>query len=124
MAKENAQKSLVNPRVAKVSLAKEVVAACHSREAADEAEKEFNRVFREKKTPSKIPTVQIKEKFLNILDLLVRAGLASSRSEAQRLAEQGGVEIDGKVVRDRREQVTITKGQVIRAGKRRFAKID
>ncbi|MEK9178496.1 MAG: S4 domain-containing protein, partial [Patescibacteria group bacterium] len=92
-------------------------------QAALEAEKEFNRVFKEKKTPSKIPSIFIKQKELNILDFLVKAKLAFSRSEAKRLVEQGGVKIGGEVQTDWQKLVKIKKGEVVRVGKRKFLKI-
>ena len=104
-------------------LAKEIVALYHGGTAALRAEKEFNQVFKEKKPPSKIPTMLIKEKKINILDLLVATKLAASKAEARRLIEQGGVKIDGQVQKDWRKTVEAKKGMVIRAGKRKFAKI-
>jgi len=111
------------PRDAKAKLAREIVSIYHGEKAAMAAEEEFNRVFRGKGLPSGISAVSVSKKTLNILDLLIEVKLAPSKSEAKRLVEQGGVAIGGKVVRDWREQITITKGQVIRAGKRRFVRV-
>ena len=60
-----------------------------------------------KKLPKKISEVEIKERTLNILDLLVKTKLASSKSEAKRLMLQKGVKIDGKVKNDWQEEVEI-----------------
>lgn len=113
----------LSPRDAKAKLAKEIVKIYHGEKAAESAGAEFNRVFKEKQAPSDIPEVEIQEKTLNILDLLVKANLCSSKSEAQRLVEQGGVEINEEIKKDWREQIEIKRGQIIRAGKRKFVKI-
>ena len=124
---EEIEKSLrlrkINPRKAKIILAREVVSIYHGKKAAEKAEKEFNRIFREKKLPTRIPEVQIREKTLNILDLLVKTKLASSKSQAKRLIFQKGVKIDGKIQRDWREVIQIKKGLLIQVGKRKFKKI-
>jgi len=113
----------ISPRDAKARLAREVVSAFHNKTTALKAEKEFNQVFKEKKLPSKIPSVAIKQKELNILDLLVKIKLASSRGEAKRLVVQGGVKIDGKAHSDWRKTIKLKKGEVIQVGKRKFIKI-
>lgn len=113
----------INPREVKARLAREIVATCHNQEAAKRAEREFERVFKEKKLPTKIPKIKIKEKTLNILDLLVKTKLASSKSEAKRLILQKGVKIDGKIETDWQKGIEIKKDQVIQVGKRKFIKI-
>jgi len=113
----------VNPRDLKAKLAKEIVKIFHGKEKAKMAEKEFERVFRERKYPSQIPQVKIKEKRINILDLLVKTNLASSKSEAKRLVLQRGVKIDGICQTDWRKTLSLKSGQIIQVGKKKFRKI-
>jgi tyrosyl-tRNA synthetase len=113
----------LNPRDAKADLAREIITLYHGRKTAQKAEKEFNRVFKEKELPAKIPALTIKEKSLALSDLLVKTKLASSKSEAKRLIEQGGVKIDGETQKDWKKQIEIKKGMVIQAGKRKFVSI-
>lgn len=113
----------LSPREVKARLAKEIVTLCHNRGAALSAEKEFNQVFKEKKLPSKIPTASIKKKEINLLNLLVKIKLASSKSEAKRLIKQGGVKIDGELQKDWERPIKIKKGAIVQVGKRRFLKI-
>jgi len=120
---KNLRLKKVNPRDLKARLARGVVSIYHSKEAALAAEKEFNRIFREKKLPRETPKVKIKEKFLNILDLLVRLRLANSRSEAKRLILQKGVKINDKVEEDWGKQIELKKGMIVQVGKRRFFKL-
>lgn len=121
--KSKVYKTIIAIREAKVMLAREIVFIHHGAKAAESAEKEFNRVFKEKKPPSEIPEVKLKEKPLNILDLLVKIKLVPSKSEAKRLVEQGGVKIDKEIKKDWKEEVEVKKGQVIQVGKRKFVKI-
>jgi len=113
----------LNPREAKARLARGIVAFCYDEKIAQGAEKEFNRVFKEKKLPSEILGIQIKEKALNILELLVKTTLILSKAEAKRLILQKGVKIDGEIQEDWQKTIKIKKGQVIQVGKRKFVKL-
>jgi tyrosyl-tRNA synthetase len=113
----------LNPRDAKAKLAKEIVSIHHNKRAAQKAEKEFNRVFREKERPSEIPSFKLRRESYNILDVLVQTKLAPSKSEAKRLLQQGGVKIDKNTVKDWQKEITIKDGMIIQVGKRRFARI-
>jgi len=113
----------LKPRDAKVKLAKEIIKIYHGEEASWKAEREFNRIFKEKKLPTRIPQIKIEEKTFNILDLLVKTKLVSSKSEAKRLILQKGVKIGGEIQDDWRKIIKIRKGMVLQVGKRRFLKL-
>jgi tyrosyl-tRNA synthetase len=117
------QSKRVNPAVLKRQLAFEIVKMYHSGKAAKKAEEEFNKIFKEKKLPSKIPQVKIKEKSLDILELLLKTKLVPSKSEAKRLILQRGVKINGKIQKNWQEIIQIKKGQVVQIGKRKFVKV-
>ncbi|MBI2450312.1 MAG: tyrosine--tRNA ligase [Candidatus Nealsonbacteria bacterium] len=121
--KNNLEQHKINPRDVKARLAREIVSLYHGAVAVKAAEGEFNRIFKEGMVPSKIPKVQLAEKSLGILDLLTKMKLAPSKSEAKRLVEQGGVKIEQEEIKDWRDIIEIKKGQVVRVGKRKFAKI-
>jgi len=91
-----------HPRDLKSALAKRIVADFHSVGAADEAEAEFVRRFREHQAPAEMElvTVPVSGPQVRVVDLLVATGLASSKAEARRLISQGGVRIDGERVGD------------------------
>jgi tyrosyl-tRNA synthetase len=112
----------LNPRDLKMRLAREIVAQFHSPEAAAQAEEEFVRVFQRKELPEELPTFTIAREAVSPIDLLVQAGLVGSRSEARRLIDQGGVELDGELVRGL-EPISIKDGAVLRVGKRRFVRL-
>ena len=113
-----------NPRDAKAKLAYEIVALYHGKPAAQKAEKEFNRIFKEKELPSEMPSIKITDKNINILDLLVKTKLASSKAEAKRLIEQKGVKIDDEIQEDWRKNILIKSVMIIQVGKRKFVKIN
>ncbi len=120
---EHLKKKKINPRDVKARLAREIVGACCSFKAAQKAEEEFNRIFRGKGLPLKIPEIKIKEKSLNILDLLVKAKLTNSKAEAKRIILQKGLKIDGQIENNWQKIVQIKKGMIIKVGKRKFNKI-
>ena len=113
----------MHPLAAKKLLALEVVRDFHGREEAKKAEKEFAKVFQKKEAPSEIPAVRFKDKKLPLLELLFKAKLVSSKSEARRVILQGGVKIDGIVRKDWAIGIALHKGMVVQVGKRHFAKL-
>jgi len=117
----------VNPRDIKAKLAKEIVKMYHGEKNAVGAEEEFDKVHRNKELPSDIPVFESEKTVCSILDLLVNAKLASSKNEAKRLVEGGGVEMqvgDKKErVVDWRKEIKLEDGMVIKVGNRKFVKI-
>lgn len=122
MAEE--MKKGANPRDFKARLAYEIVKMYYNEEKAKLAEKEFNRIFREKKLPTKIKKCELKVKKIKITDLLVKTRLASSKSEAQRLVQQGAVKIDEQTEKDWRKEIRVKSGMILKVGKRRFIQLD
>lgn len=118
----------IHPRDAKMRLARELVAQYHSEAEAREAEREFQNVFQRKELPDQIPEFKIGQDELEngqmwLPRLLVRLKLAPSTSEARRLISQGAVEINQQRVDGLDTRVELTDGMVIRAGRRRFARV-
>lgn len=121
--KNSLKKKKENPRNIKSRLAKEIVSTFHGEKAALKAEKEFNSVFRGKGIPSKVPNIEPKNKKSGIADFLAETGILSSKSEARRIIEQGGVKINGRVSKNWKENFFWEKGTLIQVGKRKFFKI-
>lgn len=113
----------VHPRDAKMKLAHKIVAIFHNKEAADFAQNEFVRVAQEGNLPSDIPLIEIKEKSLNIPELLFALGAAKSKGDARRLCEQGGVKIGGELKTDWQEMIGIKPEMVVQIGKNKFFKV-
>lgn len=114
-----------NPMEYKIFLAREIVKRYHNKKEADIEEKWFRSTFQDKKTPSDIPLIKLKSGKYRSLDLLFKLKLVSSKAEAKRLIEQGGVEVSGTVLNrdDWRKNIIIKSGTIIRVGKRKFVKI-
>ena len=63
---------------------------------------------------------------IDILSLLVKAGLCASKSEARRTVEQGGASVDGEKVVDIKATVSedaLRAGVVVRRGKKNYKKV-
>jgi len=126
--KEDMQSGKINPRDAKAQLAREIITVCHNKDSAILAEKEFEKIFKEKELPSEIEEYEYAKLRLPgegapIIDSVTQIGLTKSKSEAKRLIIQGGLKIDGIVEKDWRKIIKIKKGQVFQGGKRKFKKI-
>lgn len=113
----------LNPRDAKAELAKAIVSIYHSQEDAQKAGEEFDRIFKMKEMPNKIPEITLKLHTYSLPDLLVSMSLVSSKSEAKRLIQQGGVKIDGNVSTNKETNIKIKDGMVLQVGRRKFAKV-
>jgi len=108
-----------NPMDFKKQAATLIVAQLHSPSAADAAQKHFESTVQAGNLSSDPVTVTVSS--YNIVDVLVETGLASSKSEAKRLIDQGGVKVDNSPVTSL--QFTVTGGSVISVGNRKFVKI-
>ena len=120
----------LHPAQAKRRLAREVVDLYWGEKAAEEAEKHFDRVFKEKELPEDIPEVEIhpedlKEGKIWLPRLLVLADMASTTSEGVRLISQKGVKVNEDVVEDTKMEYSADQldALIIQKGKRHFRKI-
>jgi tyrosyl-tRNA synthetase len=120
---EGLRTKTLRPLQAKKFLAFEVVRDFHGEKEAKKAEQEFIKVFQKKEAPSEIPEVYLKEKKLLLSELLFKAKLVASKSEARRVVSQGGVKINGIVQKTWNTPVSLQKGTLIQMGKRRFVKL-
>lgn len=113
-----------NPRNLKVSLATSIIADFHSAEAAKEAEDDFNRRFVKKEIPDEIEETSITAGVYRLAELLTDTGLASSKGEAKRLIEQGGVKINGEKASAPNAEFGIDAGGMLfQVGKRKFLRV-
>jgi len=112
-----------NPREVKADLAEQIVRLYYSSDEARQAREEFDHIFRDKGLPDKIDEISIAQKTIDLVSLLKETGLVSSKSEARRLIEQGGVKIDQKKIIDTAHTVILNEPVLIQCGKRKFAKV-
>ncbi len=111
-----------NPRDIKRQLARTLVRMYHSQTSADDAEKEFDKIFVQKSIPDNIEEFK-QSKSISIIALLTEAKLAASKGEARRLIDQGGVSIDDERVTDPNMLVPDKDEFILKVGKRRFLKV-
>jgi tyrosyl-tRNA synthetase len=124
---ESARSGELNPRDLKADLAKRIIADFHSVEAASAAEEEFVRIFRRKEAPEEVEEHTVAFASWELKQLLVELKLASSKADARRLIEQGGVYLDG-IRCDAKTNYTLQlmpskPGYDIKVGKRRFVRV-
>lgn len=106
-------------RMAQKALAREVITFLHGEDEAIKAQETSEAIF-SGKVSEDMPAVTVKS--TNILDILVEAELAPSKSEGRRLVEQGGVSIDGEKVTD--PNFIVQKNEfVLQKGKKKIVKI-
>jgi len=120
--KKSLSDTQVNPRDIKRELARKIVEIYHSENLAKKAEETFDKIFIKKDIPEDIPEVKLDEDTL-IVDVLTLYALATSKSEARRLIEQGAVKINDQKCIDRDQIIKKDESLVIKVGKRRFLKI-
>ncbi|WP_322512106.1 tyrosine--tRNA ligase [Chloroflexus sp.] len=112
----------VNPRDLKMRLAREIVAQFHDPAAAMAAEAAFVRQFVERELPEDIPTFTLAAP-TGIVEVLVAAGLAPSKSEARRLIDGGGVRVDGERVEGYALTLSPGANVVVQVGRRKFVRV-
>jgi len=115
-----------HPMDVKMQLAREIIAPFHGQDAGGQAADHFQRVFRDRQAPEQAPVKKIAMNGVKKLTtLLVELQLITSKSEAERLIKQGGVEIDGARVDDPRKDVDLGRPSefLLRAGKKKFVKV-
>ncbi|HZQ10356.1 MAG TPA: tyrosine--tRNA ligase [Anaerolineae bacterium] len=111
----------VNPRDIKLKLAYDIVRQFHGADAARQAEEEFIRVFSKRELPSEMETFQLTAP-MPIVDLLVAASFAPSKSEARRLIQQGGVKLNDEKI-DQMDVVVPPSEGILSVGRRKFVRL-
>jgi len=109
----------VHPRDAKMRLAYEVTDTFYGKEQATQAQNDFIQRFQKKEVPDDIPGFVITPG-QTLLDVVVAAQIAPSKSQAKRLFEQGGVTMDGEPLKD---WATEAHAGILQVGKRKFLKL-
>lgn len=111
----------LNPRDAKIRLAREIITMYHDSAAADQAEERFKLVFSQGSIPQDIPEVQVDEAQVWLPKFLHKNKLVSSTSDGRRMLHQAAVRVNGEKYSE--ENLTIQDGMVIQVGKRKFVRI-
>jgi tyrosyl-tRNA synthetase len=126
--REEIRTGALHPKKAKTKLAHNIVAGFHGEDAARAAGEEWDRIFSKRETPERMEVAKLPPGDYTLLKILTGQGLATSRSEAERLIKQGAVEWNGKIVRNVAFVTQIRRlmppGEwVIRVGKKKFLRL-
>ena len=126
--REDMKNEKVNPRDLKMKLAREITRIFHGEEASQKAQENFVSTVSNKEIPENVEEYIVQwEKATksnqNVVNSIVLAGLAESKSDAKRKIEQNGVSIEGVNVN---ENLILSKeydGKILKVGKRGFRKL-
>jgi tyrosyl-tRNA synthetase len=110
----------LHPRDAKMKLAREITSIFYGDSDAQKAEEMFIKTFQQKETPDEIPEYDLRSG-QSVLDVILDAKLASSKSEARRLFDQKGVRLDGETLE--RGDLPFPHSGVLQVGKRKFLRV-
>ena len=114
---------------AEINHAKKVLAfaateIAHGHDAAVAAENASSALFAGGADMSNVPGTEIEmHTDMPILDFLVATGLFPSKSEARRMVEQGGIQIDGNKITDIKYVVAVADEFMVQKGKKTFLKV-
>jgi len=112
-----------HPAQDKRRLARLIADRFHGPGAGEAAEAHFNRVVRDREAPDDVPEVTVAPGTVHLPALLAESLGVPSRSEARRLIAGGGVQLDGEPVGELDLPADALDGRLLRAGKRRFARV-
>lgn len=124
--KELCQKDI---REAKQLLAYEVTKLVHGEEEAIKARQTAKELFSNKGISDNMPSITISKNQLdiNIIDLLTKTNLVSSKSEARRLIEQNGISLNQNKIKSKEQLITIkdlsNNSLILQKGKKVFLKV-
>lgn len=108
-----------NPKMVKMLLARSITERYHDAKKAMQAEEYFKKVHEKHEIPQNIHEARLLSR--DIVDALVKTGLAPSKAEARRLIIQGGIKVNGEVITD--EKYTLLPNSILQKGKRHFIKV-
>ena len=129
---EGLRLAAADPYRSKRELAARIVALYHGEPAGAAAAEGFDALFRRREVPDEIPSFQLEpgdpalavtEGHVALARLLVRVGLATSNSDAQRQIQQGAVQVNGQRVAARDHAVPVGAEILLQKGKRHFARV-
>jgi tyrosyl-tRNA synthetase len=121
------QDGRVHPMEAKKRLASAVVARFHGTPAARAAEEAFARQFQAREVPTDVPRVPLPAGVEHrLFEVVLRADLAASASEAKRLIQQGGIRLDERKVEDPYATLVVRPGEqvLVQKGRREFRRLE
>lgn len=111
---------VLHPRDAKMKMAKEITSIFYTGEEAEAAQEHFIKMFQQKEIPDEMPEYEL-QSGQTVVDVILAAGMAESKSKARQLIDQKGVRLDGEVLE--RGDSAFPHPGVLQVGKRRFLRV-
>jgi len=124
--KKGIESGELHPMKVKAQLAFRLVEDLHGVEAARGAEEHFARVHQRGEVPEEMPELLFHRGNgpASLVDVLVKAGLSTSKTEARRLVKSGAVTLDGKKITEATATVPSELSEfVLRCGKLHFCHV-
>ena len=121
-----------NINEAKERLAYEVTMLIHGKDEADKALAGAKAAFSGQGDKSQMPTAEVDkslvENGVGVIDFFAAANIGGSKSEIRRLIQQGGAAVNGNVVADVKQVITLNDADetgefILRAGKKKFVRV-
>jgi tyrosyl-tRNA synthetase len=115
----------LHPMDAKAELARRMITRTHDETTARKAEEAFNVRFRQREIPDDVPErrLAVTDSPMTLFLALVKTGMASSRSEARRLVQQGAIRIDGEKAFDPLVRLDTGEAVVLSRGRRQHVRV-
>jgi len=113
----------INPKEVKKIIGFNIVKRYWGEDEAKKAKEKFEILFEKKEIAKDLPVLKLKNKKINIIDLILLTGALKSKSEAKRLIEQGGFKINNEQIKDIKKELVLEGGEIIKIGKHKFFKI-
>jgi tyrosyl-tRNA synthetase len=113
----------LHPMASKKDVAEQIVTRYHGPEAARAARERFEATVQRGEAPAEMPALAADPGWRLIADVVLAAGFASSKREAERLIAGNGVKLDGAVMADPRGPWSANPPVVLSVGSRRFVRI-
>ena len=110
----------LHPRDAKMKMAQEIVSIFYTDAEAVSAQDHFIKMFQQKEVPDEMPEYDL-QSGQTVVDVILSAGMAESKSKARQLIDQKGVRLDGEVLE--RGDAAFPHPGVLQVGKRRFLRV-
>lgn len=118
-----------NPKDAKLKLAAQIVSQYHGPEIGQKALADWNKVHSEGQAPEDMPSHTVQEPTA-IFRVMVDGKLIAGTGEAKRLVQEGGVKLDGQVIKDPNHQIKPEdikggegEGMILQVGRRKFVRL-
>jgi tyrosyl-tRNA synthetase len=114
------QAGRIHPRDAKMKIAREITSIFYGEVDAQKAQEAFVKTFQQKELPDEMPEFQL-QSGQTVIDVILAANMAASKSEARRLLDQKGVRLDGETIE--RGDTPFPHAGVLQVGKRKFLRV-